>query len=168
MLRKIYIYFPFMLGGQCILAVDVPGPPASEEQQGSFLSAALETQTPNPAQRRPDQGNVFLFCLLVFLFNKAFYPALHCCKSPEVDGFAPGKVVTIQERSLFVDGFSMFSFVAVRLWQQNVIYNVPLASLRWSRRTLRSTPRSLSRRIVWASPRLPRFDLNVCYLLFTK
>lgn len=48
--------FPCVLGGQRILAVDVPGPPASKEQQGSLLSAAVETQTPHPAQRRPDQG----------------------------------------------------------------------------------------------------------------
>lgn len=51
--------YPYVLGGQRILAVDVPGPPASEEQQGSLLSAAVETQTPNPAQRRPDQGHSF-------------------------------------------------------------------------------------------------------------
>ncbi len=35
----------------------------------------------------------------------------------------------------------------------------PSSSFRWSRRILRSTQRSLSRRIVWASPRPLRFDL---------
>lgn len=43
-------------GGQRLLAVDVPGPSPSEEQQRSLLSAALETQTSLPAQRRPNQG----------------------------------------------------------------------------------------------------------------
>lgn len=37
----------------------------------------------------------------------------------------------------------------------------PSASFRWSRRILRSTQRSLSRRIVWASPRPQRFDLFI-------
>lgn len=37
----------------------------------------------------------------------------------------------------------------------------PSASFRWSRRILRSTQRSLSRRIVWASPRPLRFDLFI-------
>lgn len=46
----------FCAGGQRILVVDISGPSPSEEQQRSLLPAALETQTPLPAQRRPDQG----------------------------------------------------------------------------------------------------------------
>lgn len=44
------------VGGQCVLAVDIPGSSPSEEQQGPLLSAALETQTSYPPQCRPDQG----------------------------------------------------------------------------------------------------------------
>lgn len=55
-----------MLGGQCVLAVDVPGPAPPEEQQGSVLSAALETKTSNPAQHRTDKGSFFsIVCVCV-------------------------------------------------------------------------------------------------------
>lgn len=57
-----------MLGGQCVLAVDVPGPAPPEEQQGSVLSAALETKTSNPAQHRTDKGTVsslYYVCVLL-------------------------------------------------------------------------------------------------------
>ena len=47
-----------VLGGQCILAVDVPGSSPPEEQQGPLLSAPLETQTSHPARRGADQGTI--------------------------------------------------------------------------------------------------------------
>lgn len=71
---KTFYGFYVCVGGQCILAVDVPGPSASEEQQGPLLSAALETQTPHPAQCRPDQGNIFP---VKEVFTKQF-SSVHC------------------------------------------------------------------------------------------
>lgn len=51
-------WFYSTVGGQRILAVDIPGSSTSEEQQGPLLSATLETKTSYPAQRRTDQGTV--------------------------------------------------------------------------------------------------------------
>lgn len=59
------------LGGQRILAVDVPGSSPSEEQQGPLLSAALETQTSHPAQRRPDQGAIVFIEYIVCVCGAA-------------------------------------------------------------------------------------------------
>ena len=42
------------LGGQRLLAVDIPGPSAAEEQQGPLLSAPVETSTSHAARRRGD------------------------------------------------------------------------------------------------------------------
>lgn len=91
------------VGGQCILAVDVPGPSASEEQQGPLLSAALETQTSHPAQCRPDQGNIFPG---KEVFTKQF-SSVHCMLEL-FNVFAPDKVV---------DG-TIINHTAW-LWQQN-------------------------------------------------
>ncbi|KAF3687879.1 Eukaryotic translation initiation factor 3 subunit B [Channa argus] len=54
-----------LISGQCILAVDIPGSSSSEKQQGPFLSAALETQTPNSAKCRTDQGTVGIYIHLL-------------------------------------------------------------------------------------------------------
>lgn len=66
-------YFPHVLGGQRILAVDLPRPPASKEQQGSLLSAAVEAQTPHPAQRRPNQGHSSISMAKIFSQICSFY-----------------------------------------------------------------------------------------------
>lgn len=63
------------VGGQCLLAVDVPGPSSPEEQQGPLLSAALETQATHPTQRRPDQGTVL--SLRSYLYQEAQF-VTHC------------------------------------------------------------------------------------------
>ena len=47
-------------GGQCLLAVDVPGPPPAEEQQGPLLPAAVEASAPHPPEPGSGQGLVVL------------------------------------------------------------------------------------------------------------
>ena len=60
------------VGGQCLLAVDIPGPSSSEEQQGPLLSAALETQASHPAQCRRDQGTFFFLAIQSIVSTKQF------------------------------------------------------------------------------------------------
>lgn len=62
----------FLVGGQRLLAVDIPGSPSSEEQQGPLLPTALETPTPEPARCRRGQGRIFID--QVFFFS----PCISC------------------------------------------------------------------------------------------
>ena len=43
-------------GGQCLLAVDLPGAPLTEEQQGPLLSAVVAAPAPDTPQPGPDKG----------------------------------------------------------------------------------------------------------------
>lgn len=59
------------LGGQRLLAVDIPGPSAAEEQQGTLLPAAVEApSTLSPVSRGnkggmgSDAGSRLLLCQL--------------------------------------------------------------------------------------------------------
>lgn len=47
-------------GGQRLLAVDLPGPPSAEEQQGPLLPAALEASAPHAPGPGSGQGLAFL------------------------------------------------------------------------------------------------------------
>lgn len=80
-----------MLGGQCVLAVDVPGPAPPEEQQGSVLSAALETKTSNPAQHRTDKGTVsslYYVCVLLSVCVVECVCCLVCGASDDKHNFS--------------------------------------------------------------------------------
>lgn len=71
-LRCLFVQNVFIgLGGQRLLAVDIPGPSAAEEQQGTLLPAAVEApSTLSPVSRGnkggmgSDAGSLSLVCQL--------------------------------------------------------------------------------------------------------
>lgn len=155
----LFATFCVYVGGQCILAVDIPGPSSTEEQQGPLLSAALETQASYPAWWRTDQGTILCVCVLVSVCWCQWWQNNFSDTSYESWTSAPDSNSDLRPTAT-----TFCVIIQHRLWYWVTdklsiwLCNLPSVSCRWSRRIWRSTQRSLSRRIVWASPRPLRLD----------